>query len=271
VEIANVEARVEADWNNNMRTWFVAILVVVVVTALILGGSLQVILSLLNEEQRQSILPFALAIGVTVLIANGIIAVMQWFQMSPLDFLPERTLKDRLRKQDRARFSLTKSKDVKLLSEQAKAAKNQDQYDWVSVFAESWIQLKPSEADAYELLGEALIKLNKNQDAITIGEKLTTIEPLNFRGFGLLGDAYLELGEREQSRVNYERASQLVPSSHRQFILIDLAKVYGLLGHADEAVKTLEELIPLLDGHSREYYQKQLDHMKQIVDRSQLS
>jgi tetratricopeptide (TPR) repeat protein len=252
-----------------MRRWAVVVFVFVVIIALLLAGSLQVMSALLPEEQQQGVLPYVAATGLAGLVASTIISVMQWVGISPLDFLPERSLKDTLRKQDPARFSLTKNRDSKLISEQAKAAKNQNQYDWVYVFSEAWVQSKPVEADAYEMLGEALIKLNRPQEAIAIGEKLIKLEPLNYTGFSILGDAYNELGERDEACSNYERALELVPPSYREFVLRDLAKTYKLLGHADKALKALEELVPLLELNSRDYYQEQLDHMKQIVEQSQ--
>ncbi len=252
-----------------MRRWAIVVFVVVIVIALILGGSLQVILSLLPPAQQQGLFPFIVAVGVTVIVANGIIAIMQWFGTSPLDFLPERTLKDRLRKQDPIRFKLAKNKDSGLLAEQAKAAKNLGQYDWMFLFAEAWIQQEPNEGRAYEMLGEALIELNRPQEAIVIGEKLTKLEPLNHEGFSILGEAYGKLGEREQSRIWHERALQVVTPDFREFVLMDLIKTYEAMGLVDKGIEAAEELLPLLeDSFQKQFYNDKLHHLRQIQSKT---
>lgn len=252
-----------------MRRWFVVIFTVVIVIALLLGGSFQIIVTLLPQAQQETLLPYVGAVGFTVFAANVIILIMSWFQISPLDFLPERTLKDQLRLKEPARFSLSKSADADMLAEQTKAAKNQDQYEWVYVFAEAWIQQKPYDAYAYEMLAEALIKLDELHQAVTVAEKLTKLEPLNHHGYSLLGDAYNALGERDTARHNYERALELAPENYRRFVLIDLAKMYEALGLADKALTVLDELVPMQeDTHSKNYYEEKRERMRRIVEAS---
>jgi hypothetical protein len=78
-----------------MKRWIVIVFVLIVGIAITLGSIAQIVLSLLPEDQTEGLLPFALATLVTALIGNLIVAMMQWFGKSPLDFLPEKTLKEK--------------------------------------------------------------------------------------------------------------------------------------------------------------------------------
>lgn len=255
-----------------MRKWATVIFVVVIVTALILGSSFQIILGLLPSNQQESALPYIIATGITVILANGIIAIMGWFGVSPLDFLPERTLKDTLRKRDPHRFTLTKSKDAAFLEEQAKAAKNQKQYEWVQLYCEAWIAQKPSDGDAYDMLGEALLELNQPSEAIEIGRKLIKLEPINYEGYSILGDAYSQLGDREQARKWYESALEVAPPTFRPYVLGDLARTYEALGLVNEAIQALEELMPTLDSEfQKKYHGDNLRHLQAIQARRKVS
>ncbi len=242
------------------QKWFAVTSVVVVVIAVLVNSFWLLITSLLDEEQKYSILPFVLAVIVTVVIANGVIAIMQGFDVSPFDFLPERSLKESLRHQDPLRFMMTTSQDVHLLASQSQTAKNQKQYDWVLVFAEAWVRQSPRDAKAYVLLGEALNKLGRHHEAIAVGKKLSDIEPSKFEGFLIIGDGYSGLGDWEQAGNWYEKSFQRVTSPFKPFVLVDLVRTYEKLGLIRDAIHTLEELIPLVDSVSRSYYEDQLEY-----------
>jgi hypothetical protein len=78
-----------------MRRWTIVLLIVVAVILVIFGGAVQLISTLLPQETQESYLVYILGFGITYALVNGIVTAMQWFGKSPLDFLPEKTLREK--------------------------------------------------------------------------------------------------------------------------------------------------------------------------------
>jgi len=218
-----------------MRRWIVIIFVLVVVVAAILGGTLQILQSALPELQQQGVFPFVVATGVTAVIANIVIAVMQWFGRSPLDFLPEKTLRER----DPKRFRLSKSKDLVLLSEQTKLAGKLKEFEWMAVFAEAWVGVQPGEVRAYEDLGEALLELNRLEQAKEVGKQLIGLRKMNHRGYSIVGKASMLQGDTYEAVKSFEEAVKYVEPEFLSYIAHDLAEAYEAVGRIDDAIATM--------------------------------
>lgn len=246
-----------------MRKWGVIVFAVVIMVALFLAAILQIIFAFLPKDQQESFVPYIIATGITGVLANGIVAIMQWFGVSPLDLLPERTLLETLRRQDRDRFNLSKSKNPESLAAQVRAAKDQKQYDWVYLFAKAWIVQRPTEGRAYEFLGEASIELNLLSDAFEAGNKLLELQPLNHTGYTILGDTCSKSGNYQEARIWHEKALTVVSPAFRQFVLFDLIKIYESLGLVKESISAIEEALPMLsDSFQLNYYNDKLNHLK---------
>jgi tetratricopeptide (TPR) repeat protein len=72
------------------------------------------------------------------------------------------------------------------------------------------------------------------------------------------------LGERENARKWLEIALGFVTPQFRQFVLSELGATYEKLGLIDEAISTLEEVVPLSDKYLRPGYEERLEHLKSI-------
>ena len=247
-----------------MRRWAIVIFVVVIVIALTLGASLQLFLSLQPQADQNTILPFVLATGLTVIIANAVIAIMQWFGKSPLDFLPEKTLREK----DPQRYKLSRSKDPAVLREQTDQSMKLNEYDWAALFAEAWVNLKPGESRAYREFGKALIELNEIERAKDIGTRLIKLQKLNYEGYYLLGKAYSELAEWDEARRYFEQALLYAPDSFQMFILTELAEVFEATGDVEEAIRRWSTAEALQDVPAQKLYMNEkINHLKQIAER----
>jgi len=254
-----------------MRRWVVTIFILVIVIALVLGGITTFVQFLFPEGQQVGFAAFVIGTTITGGIASLIVTIMGWFGISPLDWLPERTLEETLRKRDPARFRLARSVDPTLLAEQTKSAKNMGQSDWVVVFAKAWLKLRPHEQRGYELLGDAFVKLDRYDEALEIGTRLTKLAPLEHSGFELQGHAHKAKGQLPEARESYERALKLARPEYKEYVLSNLTEIYEKLGLLDEAIKSLETLLDSLgndpaDSFSKDYHSKNLEHLKSVRD-----
>lgn len=253
-----------------VRRWLVTTTVFTIVMALLLGGSYLAAVQLLPDNEQQNVAQVTLAVSLAVVVANVVVAVMQLFGVSPGDLLPPQTLEERLKKQNSNRYLTSKSTDSKFLHEQAKAAKNNKEYDWMYLFAKAWMTLKPMEPDALEVLSDAYFRLEMYEQSITIAEKLIDREKLNHRGFSVLGKAYFELGDLENAQKHMEEALILSDTTQRQFSLTDLIEVYEAQASIEKAIKYIEELLPLLDSDfQRDFYNQKLNRLRSILHNRQ--
>lgn len=249
-----------------MRRWAIIIFVLVIIIAAILGGTLQVLQSSIPELQQQGALPFVVATGITAVIANIIIAVMQWFGRSPLDFLPEKTLQER----DPKRYRLSKSKDPMVLSEQTKLANKLEEYEWMAIFAEAWVNVQPGEVRAYEDLGKALLKLNRLEQAKELGNRLIELRKMNHRGYSIVGEACMLLGETTEAVRNFEEAVKYVDPEFLSYVANDLGEAYEAMGRIDDAIAamTIAHDSQSMEA-SKPFLKSRLDHLKRL--KSQIS
>lgn len=250
-----------------MRRWIIIIFVLVVIVAAILGGTLQVLQAAVPGLQQQSVLPFVVATGITAVIANIIIAVMQWFGRSPLDFLPEKTLRER----DPKRFRLSKSKDPAVLSQHSDQAEKLKEYEWVAVFAEAWVKVQPGEVRAYEDLGKALIQLNRLEEAVEVGKRLIALRKMNHRGYAIVGEASMLLGAIDEAIKHFEEAVKYVEPQFVSYIANDLAEAYEAVGRIDDAIEAMTIAHKGQDNPtSKLFLQERLNHLEALKSRISL-
>jgi tetratricopeptide (TPR) repeat protein len=250
-----------------MRRWIGIIFILVLIVALILGGTLQVLQAAIPSLQQQSpLLPFIVATGLTGVIANIVIAVMQWFGKSPLDFLPEKTLAQK----DPERHRLSKSTDPQVLKKQTDLSDKLEDYEWMAVFAEAWVKLQPGEVRAYEELGKALIKLNRLDQAIELGKRLIALRKMNHRGYSIIGEASMLLGDTTDAIKHFEEAIKYVEPQFVSYIANDLAEAYEAVGRIDDAI-TMMTLAhdSHTDASSKMFLKGRLEHLKRL--KSQVS
>lgn len=253
-----------------IQRWLVTTTVFTIVMALLLGGSYLAAVQLLPDNDQQNVAQVTLAVSLAVVAANVIVAVMQLFGISPADLLPPQTLEERLKKENSNRYLTSKSTDSKFLYEQAKAAKNNKEYNWMYLFANAWVKLKPHEPDALELLSDAYFELELYEEAINFAYRLIEREKLNYRGYSNLGKAYFQVGDLENARRYMEEALSLSDATQRQFSLIDLIRVYEAQGDVEKAIATVEEVMPLLDSEfQRDFYGQKLDRFKRVFQNRQ--
>lgn len=249
-----------------MQKWAIVILIIVAVVLIVFGGAVQLALTLLPQNTQNNYLSYIVGFGITYLIVNGAVTAMQWFGKSPLDFLPEKTLREK----DPQRFQLTKSRDVDVLLNKAREAKENKEHDWAIAFAEALVQLKPTETRGYRIIGEAHLKMHRPHEAIKYGEELVRMQPLDHNGYQLLGDAYTELMQPHQARKWYEKALERVTPDFRQFVLSDLARTYETLGMAKEAAEAYEEYLALADQNPlADYHAENLAKLKRLQNQAE--
>jgi tetratricopeptide (TPR) repeat protein len=90
------------------------------------------------------------------------------------------------------------------------------------------------------------------------------IRYIELYGYQIAEQGYLLLGEWEKAQQLLETALRYVTPNFRQYVLSDLVEAYERLGLVDEAVRTLEELIPLLSPDRRAYHEERLIRFKRI-------
>lgn len=258
-----------------MRRWIIFVFILVVVVGLIMGGALQFAQLFVAEDRQLGIVSWLAAIGITAVAANVIVVVMGWFGISPLDFLPPRTLEQTLRKQDKSRYSLLKSRNSPLLESQTKAAYNAKEWDWTVAFARAALRERPQDERILEYLGAALVEMHKSEEAIAVARRLLEVAPLESRGYAILGDAFTQLGDRNEARRSYERGLALAPATLRLHFLMDLASTYESLGLAVEAAQALEEVIRLMEADSQTgwntmFYRERLETLQRISNQSRV-
>lgn len=251
-----------------MRRWTIVLLIVVAVILVIFGGAVQLISTFLPQETQESYVVYILGFGITYALVNGIVTAMQWFGKSPLDFLPEKTLREK----DPQRFRLTKTTDVDFLYKKARDAEDSKEYEWAIAFAEVIVRLKPSETRAFRIIGESLLKMHRPNEALKYGEILVDKQPLSHDGYQLLGDAYFELSDLQEACKYYEMALERATPSFRQFILSDLSKTYEVLGMPQKAADAYQQYLELSDRDPlSDYHAANLERLKRLQNQATAS
>jgi len=256
-------------FNRSRRTlqrWLVITSIFTLVMLLLFGGVYTAVIGLLPDGQQQGLVPISATVAITVVVANVIVLVMQLFGISPADFLPSPTLEERLRRENRNRYALSKSNDPKFLSEQSRGAKNIKEHDWMELYAKAWLRVEPSNDKAHEDLCYALLEAGQYHEAIKQSDKLLSVSKINFYAFQYRGEALKKLGDWENAKLNLEKALVYVPPSHRQYVLSDLVDAYERLGLIDNAISALEELIDTSDSALKVWYEDKLVHLQSIKD-----
>lgn len=235
---------------------------------MLLGGSYLAAVEFLPENDRQDVAQITLTVGLAVVLANVIVTVMQLFGISPSDLLPPQTLDERLKKENSNRYLTSKSTDSNFLYEQIKAAHNNKEYRWMYLFANAWVNLKPHEPRALELLSEAYFELGLYEESITVAKRLIQRDKLNPEGYSNLGKAYFEIGDLENACKYTEKAVIYSAKNFKMFRLMDLIKIYEAQGDVEKAIAATEEVIPLLDGNlygQRDSYVERLERFRNIL------
>jgi tetratricopeptide (TPR) repeat protein len=137
----------------------------------------------------------------------------------------------------------------------------------MELFAEAWIRAAPGEVRAYEDLATALIRSHQPEKAVGAGKKLIQLRKLNYEGYYFVGQAHNLMGEQEAAQKYLETARIYVPREFRWHVLVELYETYEALGQIDNAIATLEEVIPLVDQIQQVYYQPKLTRLKEIRDK----
>lgn len=249
-----------------MRRWFVVLLILVFTVLVIFGGAVQLLFSVSSDSGEQSVLIYATAFGLTYALALGIVTAMQWFGVSPLDFLPEKTLRQR----DPKRFLLTRSNDERVLRDKAKEARKNKEFDWALAFANALIHIKPASSDGYEIAAEVLLDVHQPEEAIEFGRKVIEIQPLDYHGYKILGEAYTELSNHSEARQYYEQAYKRVDDIGQIVLVSEMAKNYERLGMAKEAADKLEEYTRLSnnDRTITDLYSSTIERYRRIAGNS---
>lgn len=249
-----------------MNRWFVIMFIVVTTVLFVFGGVFSIITGLLPEDQKQGILPLTIGFAVTYGLLTIVITLMQWFGISPIDFLPEKTLKQ----QDRGRYRLSQTKNAKILEDETKRAMTNKEYEWAVLFAEVWVTISPGNERAYHNLSEALLKLGRIDASIKVGENLVKIKKANYIGYRILGESYKQLANWKEAEKWFELALNYAPSDFSPFIHHELADIYESQGEIGKAINSLSVYEKSIDDRQAKiYYQDKIKELKQMQTRLQ--
>ncbi|MFC1816388.1 fused MFS/spermidine synthase [Thermodesulfobacteriota bacterium] len=104
------------------------------------------------------------------------------------------------------------------------------------------LAIDPEDAEAYSLLGVALIKLGKTEEAILAWQRAVAINPFDFEMNNNLGLAFAELGNVKQAIHYYNEALHIRPNrswTHNDMgvALIQLGRFEDAISHFSEALR----------------------------------
>lgn len=249
-----------------MRRWSLRIFVSVIVIVIIAGGIFLAVLPYFSSEQQEVLVPIAVAITIITLLANTLIAIMQWLDITPTALFS----KDTLQKQNPQRFKLSRSDDVAVLEENTKKSLATEEYEWAELFAEALVNKTPGNVRAVEQLGKAIsMQRNKPERLRDVGKKLIELNKSNYRGYDYVAESYSQLGEWDAAATWYEEALIYADDTFRIFVLYDLLPVYEALGKVDKALDVAREILEQSDEYDKPMREKKVRHLEKLVARQQ--
>jgi tetratricopeptide (TPR) repeat protein len=203
-----------------------------------------------------------IALIATPAFLSLVATVLQIFGYSLRDLLPPKSTKEL----DKDRQQLLKSKDVELLKREAEIAYDKKDYGWAVAFAEAAINLRPKLGRAYQTAGYAYIRLGQAERAVSFGQRLTELEPLNPYGYGILADAYMDMNDWEKAIRVLELKHLYEDENSYQHTLSNLGRAHSKLGNLDEAIQYYKEYkgIRGIDEFLKQSASKELGRLEKI-------
>lgn len=97
--------------------------------------------------------------------------------------------------------------------------------------------LSPEKVSAYVALGQIYRETDRQDKAVELFEKLTTLAPAIPEGHFMLGRAYADQSESTRAIKSYERTIQMQPDYLRAYV--ELGGLYNLAGRSEDAQNIL--------------------------------
>jgi len=106
----------------------------------------------------------------------------------------------------------------------------------------------PEDIEAYSILGMALMKLGKTEEAIQAWQSAVALKPFNFEINNLLAFAFTKLENLEQAIHYYNKALRIRPNSstahsNMGLVLIQLGRFDAAISHLSEALRFAPDTI----------------------------
>lgn len=98
---------------------------------------------------------------------------------------------------------------------------------------EAWLETHPHDAEAMTWIGEALLGLNRAQEAFTWLERAASADPSHAESYVARGEAALALGDYDEAQQSFRTALFLEPSNRAH---LGLARYYQARGQTEEAM-----------------------------------
>ncbi|MEP6942360.1 MAG: winged helix-turn-helix domain-containing protein [Betaproteobacteria bacterium] len=142
------------------------------------------------------------------------------------------------------------------------------QHEQALQYLDTAVQLYPSFADGYALMGGVYTYVGRPVDTVRLLRTAMRLNPqANYLYFLLLGRAYLFLGDLEQARVNLEQALSRNPVSLEAHVY--MAAVHVLAGDKTAAAWEAEEIRALQPGFTSHDW-LQTDPMTDVAQKTKL-
>lgn len=97
--------------------------------------------------------------------------------------------------------------------------------------------LSPEKVSAYVALGQIYRETDRQEEAVTLLEKLTSMAPAIPEGHYMLGRAYADQGESTRAIKAYERTLQMQPDYLQAYV--ELGGIYNVAGRSEDAQNIL--------------------------------
>jgi len=122
------------------------------------------------------------------------------------------------------------------------------------------LERNPASIEASYNLAVCLLRLEKNEEAISILEKAIEINSEVPELYLALGEAYFSQGNDEKARKTFEKALELDPQNYK--VLFNLGIIYYKNDQTKEAIHYFEKAKALNPSYSSIYYQEGLAFIK---------
>jgi tetratricopeptide (TPR) repeat protein len=112
--------------------------------------------------------------------------------------------------------------------------------DWAAVLPqiEDWLTTHPNDAEALALVGEALLGLNRSQEAFSWLERAVSADQSRARSYIVRGEAALALGYRDEAEQDLRTALFIEPDPQAHF---GLARLFQVRGDTESALGEFSE------------------------------
>ncbi len=121
------------------------------------------------------------------------------------------------------------------------------EYQYSAVMFENYLKIRDDNPKIYEYVTPVYLKLNRQEDALNVLNKLIELRPNSFIAYFELGKLYRDMGEYETAIDNFNKSLDINKNIEAYF---QLALTYERMNKLDKSEKIYKEIIILDPKHA---------------------